>query len=126
MPFPVCGRPCCPPTPLTLRRPPIDDGALPLLQLDSTRKARSWPCQLVPSKMTCSLPRAGRDLPSMVDYLASLNPPVVVTREQLGHWFNGRHAPQPSVLARLLAAVESDLAEVLPDGTRVTLEVLRW
>jgi transcriptional regulator with XRE-family HTH domain len=60
--------------------------------------------------------------PTLRECAAVLDVPETV----LAGWFAGRSLPQPPTLHRILNQLRVDLAEVLPEGTPVTLEVLRW
>lgn len=51
---------------------------------------------------------------------------IDVSENVLSGWFAGRSLPHPPTLHRLLNYLHVDLTDVLPDGTPLTLEVLRW
>jgi transcriptional regulator with XRE-family HTH domain len=51
---------------------------------------------------------------------------VGVSEDSLSAWVNGRTLPAPETVARILEAARADLADLLPTGTQVTPEVLRW
>lgn len=48
------------------------------------------------------------------------------SESRLHDWISGRSAPQPETLCAILRILRADLLDVLPSGTQVTLEVLRW
>jgi transcriptional regulator with XRE-family HTH domain len=49
-----------------------------------------------------------------------------IPESRLHDWISERYAPQPETLSRILRTLRADLLDVLPAGTEVTLEVLRW
>lgn len=51
---------------------------------------------------------------------------VDVDEKRLSDWMADRSAPQPATLHHVLSTIGADLADVLPAGAPVTLEMLRW
>lgn len=51
---------------------------------------------------------------------------VEINENRLHDWMSGRNAPEPQTLYRILRTLRRDIIDVLPSGTPITLEVLRW